>query len=285
MLASGGIFCLDEVSELSKDDFKYLGECMENGECHINKAGINAVVKTGASLLSACNPIGGNFDPMLPLAQQVKIPAAILSRFDIKMTLMDNSTAEDDEIIAKHMSGRDRMVPDKEAISPELLRKYVAHARTINPEITDGANLIIEKYWTGLRGELNRNDDAMKVTKRQFYAIIRVSEAIARMRLSPKVDEKDAEVATQMFDVWYRNANSDKDGKLDGKFSTTKGKKGASAAIFACIRDNGGEATETAIVTACAEQMIESDRVLYALRKMCDEGTLTQPRDGRYRRM
>ena len=37
MLANGGVFCLDEANEISKDDAKYIGECMENGECHITK--------------------------------------------------------------------------------------------------------------------------------------------------------------------------------------------------------------------------------------------------------
>ena len=52
MLANGGVFCLDEANEISKDDAKYIGECMENGECHITKA-VNVIVKTEAPLLAA----------------------------------------------------------------------------------------------------------------------------------------------------------------------------------------------------------------------------------------
>jgi len=282
MIASGGILCLDEVSELTKEDFKYLNEAMEDGEAHITKGGLNITVKTRASQLAACNPTEGSFDPFRPLAAQVKIPESTLSRYDLKILLQDISEEVKDRAMINHITNNHMDGVDlANLLDPVMMRKYIAHGRTFKPKLTKESKKVIDDYYVAIRKEIG-NGDQMKITPRQGTACIRLAEAHARVRLSDEVSKEDAESAVSLFDQCFRNIATDPvTGKVDMSRTDHKpSRESMMSALFRTIKEigSGGSASEAAILTAMSKY--DGDKVLALIRDLKNEGKLFEPKNG-----
>jgi replicative DNA helicase Mcm len=283
MLAHGGVFCLDEANEISKDDAKYIGECMENGECHITKA-VNVVVKTEAPLLAACNPDDGIYIPTLGLAKQVSLPDAILSRFDIKIVVTDDIHKGRDRELARFI-GKSLRADYKNkdgVILPGMLRKLIAYARSINPELTDEVDTLIGDYYESIRIE-SKGQNHMSVTSRQLLSLYHMAEAHARIHLRDKVLAEDAEAVIKIFDMAFRNVNTDQQGQLNPGMSEHKGREPLARLIITIINEIGGDtkkASELSVIRKLKEKGIEEGRADSAIRGMLREGTLTEPMNG-----
>jgi replicative DNA helicase Mcm len=286
MLANKGIFCLDECNMIAKDDSKYIGECMENGECHITKA-VNALVKTEAPLLGACNPDNGSFDPNESYAKQIKkIDESILSRYDIKILLLDLQDEEKDKRMAAFISGSYLPQEDKEQntgiIEPEDIRKYIAIARECDPISTKEAGDLIDAYWVKVRKECG-NDEKTKITHRQHATIHHLAEGHARTRLSKTVDIIDAQAAIDHFDMGFRNVNTDSQGRLNLGMTEHQGKEGLPNAIIRTIKDLGGEtkkASEMSVINALKKSGHDEQKIENTIRLLLREGKLSQPLNG-----
>jgi len=287
MLANGGVFCLDEASEISKDDAKYIGECMENGECHITKV-VNALIKTECPLLAACNPEDGSFDPKKPYAKQIKMPDSILSRFDIKILLLDIQDEDKDRKMAEFISGtflqKESSETDARTVPPELLRKYIAYSRQINPSSTLEANRILDAYWVKIRKECG-NNERMKITHRQLAACHHLAEAHARMRLSAKVEVDDAQAAIDLFDMCFRNVNTDIQGRLNMAMSEKHIRSNLPDLIIKTIKDIGGDtkkASEMSVTESLKKQGYGEDQITNTIRRMLQEreSRLMEPTSG-----
>jgi len=304
MLASGGVLCLDEIGEISKEDFKSLHEAMENGEVHISKAGLNVTVKTRASMLAACNPIKGRFSAYESLPSQVQIPPAVLSRFDLVVLLQDRPDEKSDRRIAQfitdsHMTAGAMMAglePDAElkaklmpVIAPDLLRKYIAYARRIVPVIQPIANRKLVDYYVKIR-PFTETGETVAVTTRQQPSVIRLAEAHARMRLSETVDEQDADAAISIFDACLKAVGIDPStGKLDidrVTNVTTAQSRGMNDAILNTIKYVGAEsgaARQDAIVARMGLLGFDGQKVLKALEGLSREGRIMEPKNGVWR--
>ena len=209
VLADKGIACVDEVDKMRSEDRSALHEALEQQQVSIAKAGINATLKSRCSLLGAANPKYGRFDEYEGIAEQIDLEPALISRFDLIFTVTDNPNEEEDSNIAQHIlqtnyageiaaSGNDPgdethdIEPD---IEPELLRKYIAYARReCRPTMTDDARKRIEEFYVDLRSQ-GGDGEAVPVTARKLEALVRLAEASARMRISDKVEVRDADRA------------------------------------------------------------------------------------------
>jgi replicative DNA helicase Mcm len=283
MLAHGGVFCLDEANEISKEDAKYIGECMENGECHITKA-VNVIVKTEAPLLAACNPDDGVYRPNMGLAKQVSLPDAILSRFDIKIVLTDDIHKGRDRELARFIGKTLRAnYKNKEGIIlPGLLRKMIAYARTITPELTDEVDALIEDYYEKIRIE-SQSREHMAVTSRQLLSLYHLSEAVARIRHHKKVLSEDAQTAIDVFDMAFRNVNTDSQGRLNPGMSEIHGKERLEVSIIKKIMDISGgtkKASEMSVVNALKKEGHGEEKIMEKVRMLLREGKLMEPMNG-----
>jgi len=283
MLANGGVFCLDEANEISKEDAKYIGECMENGECHITKA-VNVIVKTEAPLLAACNPDDGIYNATLGLAKQVSLPDAILSRFDIKIVLTDDVRKDRDRELARFIGKTLRAeYRNKDGvILPGLLRKMIAYARSINPELTDEVDTLIGDYYERIRIE-SQSTKHMQVTSRQLLSLYHLAEAHARLHLRDKVLAIDAQAAIDLFDMAFRNVNTDAQGRLNPGMSDVKGKESLPIKIINTILSISGgtkKASEMSVLTALKKEGYEEEKVMEKVRMLMREGKLMEPTTG-----
>ena len=203
VLASGGLCAVDEIDKMQDNDREALHGAMEQQEIDIAKAGIVAKLYTRCSLLAAANPKLGRFDMCQGLSQQFNLAPTLLSRFDLIYPLTDTPEANRDSAIADYILNTHTTQEVKETVPYDLLRKYIAYARNINPKLTKEAALIIKDYYTKVRGLAN-NMQTVPITARSLEALIRLSEAAARLRLSSEVTVDDAELVVTIVDTCLR---------------------------------------------------------------------------------
>jgi replicative DNA helicase Mcm len=217
VLANKGIVCIDEIEKMDPQDRSSMHEAMEQQSVTISKANVQASLKAETSVLAAGNPKFGRFDPYMPIAQQVDIQPTLLNRFDIIFMLRDNPDRSNDEAIATHVLSEHKESKSVGNIEPELFRKYIAYAKQkIVPRLSDEAIKEIKDFYVGLRNAPVSSDMAVRpipITARQLGALVRMSEASAKTRLSEVVEKKDAERSIQIMKYYLMQAGYDQDTK------------------------------------------------------------------------
>ncbi|ESP88619.1 minichromosome maintenance protein MCM [Candidatus Halobonum tyrrellensis] len=218
VLADKGIAAVDELDKMRPEDRSAMHEALEQQQISVSKAGINATLKSRCSLLGAANPKYGRFDQYEPIGEQIDLEPALISRFDLIFTVTDQPDPDHDAQLADHILttnyagelntqreelpasnfSRDEVEDVTEevepTIDPELLRKYIAYAkRNCYPTMTDEAKQAIRDFYVDLRARGADEDAPVPVTARKLEALVRLSEASARVRLSDYVEEEDAE--------------------------------------------------------------------------------------------
>ena len=101
-LADRGTCCVDELDKLAVDPGSLLG-ALEQQEVVVAKAGVLARLPARASLLAAANPAGGSYDSTKTLAENVALPRALLSRFDLVFAMEDKPAPAADAALAAHV--------------------------------------------------------------------------------------------------------------------------------------------------------------------------------------
>jgi DNA replication licensing factor MCM2 len=81
-----------------------------------------------------------------------------------------------------------------EPIPQELLRKYIVFARSLKPSLTNIDQERVALLYTQLRKE-SEVSNGVPIAVRHIESIMRISEAAARMRLSPIVSDSDLNLA------------------------------------------------------------------------------------------
>ncbi|KAK2080399.1 hypothetical protein QBZ16_000252 [Prototheca wickerhamii] len=193
VLADGGIVCIDEFDKMRPEDRVAIHEAMEQQTISIAKAGITTMLRSRTS-------------------------STILSRFDLIFIVKDERSMERDRQIAQHVLGVHRAAggaaravssdePSEEAAAERFFKRYIEYARcSCAPRITDGAAALLSAEYVDLRAEARRaasaegaDAPAVPVTVRQLEAIVRISEALARMQLRTVATEAHVRAALDLF--------------------------------------------------------------------------------------
>ena len=85
------------------------------------------------SILAAANPLYGRYNPKLSPHDNINLPAALLSRFDLLFLLLDKVDDENDSNLARHVATVHRTLrapvkDEKNIIEVEIMRAFIAHA-------------------------------------------------------------------------------------------------------------------------------------------------------------
>ncbi|MEM2173568.1 MAG: minichromosome maintenance protein MCM [Candidatus Pacearchaeota archaeon] len=291
VLANKGIICLDELEKMSEQDRSAMHEGMEQQTITISKANVQATLRAETSVLAAANPKFGRFDPYQHIAQQIDLPPTLINRFDLIFVLRDIPEREKDALIAEHVLKEHKRASKKPPIPPELLRKYIAYAKQkIVPKLTDEAEEEIKNFYVNLRSMPSGGDELVKpipISARQLEALIRLSEASAKTRLSNKVTAEDARIAINLLKFSLLQVGLDQEtGQIDIDRITT-GIPASQRAKIILIRETInrlesrlGKMIPIKELIKEVEDKISTDEVYEIIEKLKMTGDIFEPKKG-----
>jgi DNA replication licensing factor MCM7 len=143
----------------------------------------------------------------------VDLPNSLLSRFDLVFLILDKASIEADLALSRHVLHvhKYRKKPENELrpLDPESIKQYISAARALQPTVPKHlSNYIVEAY-VSLRAQdgsgpaaqkssHSQRNDQTAMTARQLLSILRLSQALARLRLANEVSAEDIEEAIRL---------------------------------------------------------------------------------------
>lgn len=220
VLADGGICAIDEFDKMDEKERGALHEAMEQQYISVAKAGIVTRLFCRCAVLGAANPKLGRFDPFVPINEQITMPPSLLSRFDLIFILSDTVDEDRDKKLALHVISTHKCFQQNSkngitCLEPEFIRKYIAYAKNITPVLTPEAEKSLIDYYMNIR-KLSSQSKPVPITVRQLEALVRLSEASAKTRLSKEITLLDTNRVISIVDSCLRQIAYDPEsGMLD----------------------------------------------------------------------
>ncbi|KAF8321331.1 MCM-domain-containing protein [Clavulina sp. PMI_390] len=216
VLADGGVVCIDEFDKMRDEDRVAIHEAMEQQTISIAKAGITTILNSRTSVLAAANPVFGRYDEGKSAGENIDFQTTILSRFDMIFIVKDTHDEGRDRELAGYilrlhrndMNAIDQ--GEKDAASGEIdldkMKRYIAYCKSkCAPRLTPEAATTLSSHFVSLRREVqqverdNEERSSIPITVRQLEAIVRISESLAKIVLSPTVQEHHVVEAIRLF--------------------------------------------------------------------------------------
>lgn len=259
---------------------------MEQQTVSIAKAGIVATLNARAAVLAAANPLYSRYNRRKSLSENVNLPNSLLSRFDLLFLVLDIADVDRDMALARHVtmvhqnegveekadpakdSNNDDAMDDTDGekeeegvVSSRVLREYIVRARRHQPVVPqDVAPYIVEAYVTlrmqdrpGAKKSSNSDGDQTVMTARQLLSILRLGQALARLRFSDYVAREDVDEAIRLTHM-SKASLDDNDG--DDKGGRKRGREDVMSRIFNIIRDYATVSNSKQVELKMCEAMV-----------------------------
>ncbi|GMI64656.1 minichromosome maintenance 8 [Hibiscus trionum] len=201
VLADGGLCCIDEFDKMSAEHQALL-EAMEQQCVSVAKAGLVASLSARTSILAAANPVGGHYNRAKTVNENLKMSAALLSRFDLVFILLDKPNELLDKRLSEHIMSLHAGYGES---SPAVKKPRIAKASQIveasGMSVTDGSLV------SRLRLDPKKDADFVPLPG----ALIRKYVAYARTYVFPRMSKPAAEIL-QKFYLQLRDRSTAGDG-------------------------------------------------------------------------
>lgn len=275
----------DEFDKMDESDRTAIHEVMEQQTVSIAKAGIVATLNARAAVLAAANPLYSRYNKRKSLSENINLPNSLLSRFDLMFLILDTPDMDKDMALARHVtfvhqneglderqdaadetdnlaegSEEPRVVDfdeEKRMLSPRLLREYIARARRFEPVLTPEVSPYVVEAYVALRmqdrpGRGNKQaNDQTAMTARQLLSILRLSQALARLRFSDFVAREDVDEAIRLTHMSKASLTD-----TDDSNGRTKKREDVMSRVFGIIRDYATTSNSSTLELKLCEAMV-----------------------------
>ncbi|XP_060627734.2 DNA replication licensing factor MCM7 [Anolis sagrei] len=250
VLADRGVCCIDEFDKMLDSDRTAIHEVMEQQTLSIAKAGILTTLNARCAILAAANPAFGRYNPQRSLEQNIRLPAALLSRFDLLWLIQDRPDRDNDLRLAQHITyvhQHSRQPPSQlQPLDMGLMRRYIATCKRKQPTVPESLADYITAAYVEMRKEAWANKDTAYTSARTLLGILRLATALARLRRVDAVEKEDVNEAMRLMEM-------SKDSLLADKGQQSRTQRPAEL-IFAAIREMTASGGARSLSLAEAEQ-------------------------------
>lgn len=296
VLANKGLLCLDELDKIGNDETGKLHEALEGQTVTVSKANIQATMRCETTVLAAANPKHGRFDPYAKtIAEQIEMPSTLINRFDLIFPIKDIPDHGKDKalsgfILEKHKNHKKDKDKKGSVIETEMLRKFIAYARKLRPELSDEAMAVLQDYYLKMRDSSagENGPRTIPISARQLEGLVRMSEAYAKIRLAETITAEDARKAVDLMNDCLRKVAMDGEtGKVDidriatGVPASKRNKINIVKNIIVNLESQVGKTIPVQDILALAEEQgINEDAVNEAFEFLKRSGDIFEPRRG-----
>lgn len=287
VLADCGICCIDEFDKMDENDRTAIHEVMEQQTISIAKAGITTTLNARAAILAAANPLYGRYNKRKSISENVDLPNSLLSRFDLLFLLLDKADTEQDLALSRHVLHVHKHLKNSaSAIKPyprSAIIQYINLAKSIEPKVPRELTSYIVEQYTSLRSQAadsraagrGKYNDQTMMTARQLLSILRLSQALAKLRLSDRVSPEEVDEAIRLIHA----------SKASILTTDTNVVEDANSSIFAAIKAMFESRQDIVLPFTTVENAILKKGFTSAQLKNCLEdyvqlGVLSIPSDG-----
>jgi DNA replicative helicase MCM subunit Mcm2 (Cdc46/Mcm family)/intein/homing endonuclease len=260
----------------------------------VAKGGIVATLNARAAVLAAANPSLGRYDPYRNITDNINLPVTLLSRFDLLFIMKDVPEPDSDSRMSEHILTLHRLktTPEEPPLVPELLRKYIAYAKRIEPALTEGSVNAIRQYYLKMRSLSGSTESPIVITPRQLEGLVRLAEARARSFLRDRVEAEDAQAIIRLMTLSLQDVGIDTTtGKIDidvimtGKPKSLRDKMQDVLGTFADLEKQLGIVEDSTLYQALARKPdITEDDARRLVDQLVKEGILYSPKPGHLKR-
>ena len=292
VLADMGVCVIDEIDKMRPEDRVAMHEVMAQQTVSVAKGGIVATLNARCSILAAANPEFGRYDIERPFNENVNLPVTLTSRFDLIFVLRDQPSPVEDQMVSSHIVSLhvEGGVKKEPPIPPNILKKYIAYSKKIEPVLTQEAAEVLQQFYLSMRA-VYKSTSTVSITARQLESLIRLAEARARALLRDRVTVEDAEVAISLMrrslsevGVDVESGKPDIDVIMTGKPSSVREKMGLIIdTIKRLCSENEKGAEEGRLIEELKSQGIVAADAKKLLARMVKEGIIFSPEPGYYR--
>lgn len=192
---SDAICCIDQYELLEESARNAVREVMDQQSISFSKAGLQTTLKARASVLAACTAAAAKSiaTPSLRMKRNrrdelgAELSSHQLGGFDL---VLDMDADEPDANTARHILLLASGQPPQAEMSLTDLRRYIMHARKLQPVISEEASERLTNYFVDLRRRYGK-----AANPRHLESLIRLSEATARACMQEEVSVEHVNIA------------------------------------------------------------------------------------------